>query len=147
MSKKSEILLYADYIKIYMSVNSLVDCNVLLESEVTNILRWWSAFRGTHIKRSTAVKDLGVHVDSVLSFDAHFPLNVGNATKMLDMISRMTKQFRNPACFIRLFCLLVRCRLEFGSVIWNSLSRTQSLIRIVDRLCLFTRFFLFLFCV
>lgn len=36
--KKAEMLLFADDIKIYMSVISLVDCSVLLQSDVTNIL-------------------------------------------------------------------------------------------------------------
>lgn len=47
--------------------------------------------------------------------------------KTLGIISRITKKFRRPACMIRLFCALVRLRLEYASVVCNSLTSTRSL--------------------
>uniref|UniRef100_A0A0K8RF85 Putative jockey ele1 orf2-h 1e-120-j 4 n=1 Tax=Ixodes ricinus TaxID=34613 RepID=A0A0K8RF85_IXORI len=136
-----------------MRVATPLDCNAL-QHEVNNILQWSLAnnlllnptktkvlslsrrhtvihftysLGGTPIERVTVMKDLGVCLDSALSFNAHVSFIVGRAMKTLGIISRITKKFRRPACMIRLFCALVRSRLEFASVVWNSLTSTQSL--------------------
>ena len=149
----AELLMFADDIKLFMSVKSLVDCHVL-QHDVLRVVQWCSAnnlslnplktniltfcrrrsivhydyiIDGVTIKRASVVKDLGVYLDNAFKFTAHVSFIVGRATRMLGIMCRITQQFKNPASIIRLFCALVRSRLEFGSVAWNSLSRTQEM--------------------
>lgn len=63
------------------------------------------------------MKDIGVCLDSELSFNAHVSFDVGCAMKTLGVISRITQKFIHPACIIRLFCTLVCSRLELASVV------------------------------
>lgn len=149
----AQILLFADDIKLFMNIHSSIDCNAL-QHDVSQIAIWCAAnslslnplktkvvsfsrrhtiidcdyvLEGMPIKRLSVIKDLGVYLDNVLTFTAHVSFVVGSATRMLGVISRITKHFNNPASLIRLFCALVRSRLEFASVAWNALNKTQAL--------------------
>lgn len=79
------------------------------------------------IERVLCVKDLGVFIDSALSFRNHVSFVVGSSMRVLGTISRLTKNFRKPYCLLQLYKSLVRSRLEFASVIWNSISKTQAM--------------------
>lgn len=79
------------------------------------------------ILRVSVVRDLGVYFDSHLSFSHHVCQMVGSTIRLLGMISRLTREFLNPICIIRLFSSLIRSRLEFASVVWNSITMTYAL--------------------
>lgn len=42
---------------------------------------------------------------------------------MLGLLSRLSRDFKNPLC---VFCLFSRTKLDFGSVIWNSLTASDA---------------------
>lgn len=54
-------------------------------------------------------------------------LTVGNTTKILCVICYISKQFRNPAFIIHLFCAFVGSKLELCPAAWNVLSETQAI--------------------
>uniref|UniRef100_A0A131XU11 Putative rna-directed dna polymerase from mobile element jockey-like protein n=1 Tax=Ixodes ricinus TaxID=34613 RepID=A0A131XU11_IXORI len=78
------------------------------------------------ISRTTIVKDLGVFVDDHLSFNSHINSIVSQSLRMLGIMARLTRPFSTHHCLLRLFSTHVRSRLEFASVIWNSISSTAS---------------------
>lgn len=49
-----------------------------------------------------------------------------SAFRTMGMISRLTHNFLNIMCVVRLFCSLVRVKLEFCSSVWNSLTITAA---------------------
>lgn len=69
------------------------------------------------IARTYEVRDLGVLVDCKLLFKSHVTNICGTGLKILGMISRLTRHFQAPDTILRLFCALVKPRLEFASVV------------------------------
>lgn len=73
---------------------------------------------GDSLIRDRCVKDLGVMLDTELSFKDHVAFITSKASKQLGMIFRMTKYFRDIQCLKTLYCSLVRSILEYSSVVW-----------------------------
>lgn len=151
--QSSQLLLFADDIKLFKMIHSPVDCDILqrdvscisqwceqnllmlnpAKTKVLSLCRRHVLFNFTYhldimpIERVLCVKDLGVFIDSALSFRNHVSFVVGSSMRVLGTISRLTKNFRKPYCLLQLYKSLVRSRLEFASVIWNSISKTQAM--------------------
>lgn len=47
--------------------------------------------------------------------------------KSLGLVTRVTKEFTDPTCYLSLFRAIVRSRLEYCSVVWNSVPQYLSL--------------------
>lgn len=75
--------------------------------------------QGTTIDRVTHIKDLGVILDSQLTYKQHISYIVDKASRTLGFIFRMAKNFSDIYCLKSLFCSLVRPILEFSSAVWN----------------------------
>lgn len=63
------------------------------------------------------IRDLGVISESKLNFCVHFQMISSCAIKTLRMISRITRGFHRPHCFITLFNNVRRLCLEYASVV------------------------------
>ena len=70
----------------------------------------------THVSTS---KDLGVLMDSTLSFRAHINEVVSRGLKMLGFVKRCTKDFTSLSAIRLLYCTLIRPLLEYASSVWN----------------------------
>ena len=73
------------------------------------------------LRREGCVRDLGIYVDSTHSFNAHVSYLASSGLRLLGLFSRITRQFTEPTCIVRLYTSIIRSRLEFGSVVWNCL--------------------------
>lgn len=147
----SEILQYADDIKLFREIVSLEDC-VKLMDDVKSVSNWCSLNRLTlnptktvvmsfakklrlfhfcyqldnaPLQRVDCTRDLGVYIDSSLSFNTHVNNIVNASFRTLGVISRITREFSMSACFMQLYLSLIRSKLEFSSVVWNSIGRTH----------------------
>lgn len=136
---------FADDMKIYRPVKSLEDVR-LIQEDLNSIKQWCdqnymslnvskcnhikftkninkvesSYLIGSgHIKEVTEIRDLGVILDSKLSFSAHYDHIIAKSFKMLGFIKRSSKKFKNSNTKILLFNALVKSSLEYSSVIWN----------------------------
>ncbi|MDD9361520.1 MAG: reverse transcriptase domain-containing protein, partial [Anaplasma sp.] len=150
--KYSKMLLFADDLKLYRLTNTVEDC-VLLQSDVCSISLWCLtnglvlnesktqvislsrkrevlqfryALDSTVITRVSLIRDLGVYLDTELSFNQHVTNIVNSSLSVFGVITRISSNFKDPLCFLLLFRSLVRSRLEFSSVIWNSIEETNS---------------------
>ena len=63
-------------------------------------------------------KDLGVVIDSDLTFEEHVPLKVKKANMMVGLIRR-SFSFLSCNLFNRLYTTFVRPHLEYGQIIWS----------------------------
>lgn len=137
-------LLYADDVKLFAVVRSVLDCSTLqrllncfnewcvrnfltISIEKCNVISYHRklkpvvfdyAIAGSSLVRVTQVRDLGVTLDSKLSFKCHRHDIVSRANRQLGFIFRIADDFRDVGCLRSLYCALVRSILEFCSVVW-----------------------------
>lgn len=65
------------------------------------------------------VKDLGILFDSNLKFDCHINNIVIRSNKMLGFIIRNCTDFSDKHTLRSIYCSLIRCICEYGSIIWS----------------------------
>lgn len=82
---------------------------------------------GTCLKSVNCIKDLGVTLDSKLTFTPHIDNTVLRASKTLGFVLRNTKDFKNPMTKKILYNSFVRSILEYGSIVWRPHYATHSL--------------------
>lgn len=140
-----KVSLFADDLKIYKTIVSVVDCRQL-QSDLDAILQWCRCnsmtlnankcfhikftrkrkqlateykLDGTALAEVNEIRDLGVIVDSQLKFTSHINKSVTKAAQMLGFLKRNSGGFRRQRTKILLYQTLVRSHLEFASVVWN----------------------------
>lgn len=137
--------LYADDLKLYLPVRSNVDfvaiqddlnlfssycttnrlhlnldkCQHILFSRQIDPPAVNLFFQNNPIATVTLVKDLGILLDSKLSFVNHIEDIVRRAWRNLGFILRVTKDFRHHSSLITLFLSIVRPILEYATTVWN----------------------------
>jgi hypothetical protein len=141
----SEFLMYADDLKIYTSVKCIGDC-LKLQSDLNKLSVWCSKnnmrlntdkchsisftrnkkkidftynISGVHLQKLGFVRDLGVILDSELSFRDHYDHITEKSYKTMGFLFRITKPFKDPNSLIRLYYSLIRSLLEYQSFIWS----------------------------
>lgn len=144
--KFSKFLLYADDLKIFSTmvsanVGSLIQhelnlffdycsdnclelniskCHVLtITRNKSNIFNNTYILNNTVLEKVEEVNDLGITIDSKLSFIPHIHKIQVKAYKMLGFVLRTCRGFRNLSSILLLFKTLVRPKLEYASTIWN----------------------------
>lgn len=135
---------YADDVKIYVVVRSFADC-LRLQHLIDSFEEWCSrnfltlsvqkcniitfhrklkliSFNYTidnqPLQRVENVRDLGITLDSALTFKLHYTDIIAKANRQLGFIFKISDEFRDPTCLKALYCSLVRSILEFGVVVW-----------------------------
>ena len=143
--KHSVCLLFADDLKIFRSISSKNDCQ-LLQSDLNAVSIWCKnnhltlnikkcqcmTFCRSSVKFSfqynidlvelikiDSVKDLGVLFDSKLTFCQHIDYIISKSLAMLGFVQRNSAEFNDPSTILCLYNSLVRPHLEYCSVIWN----------------------------
>ena len=141
----SNILIYADDIKIYLPISHVKDsitlqknlnsiyewsvinrielnipkCKVVTFTRKTNSLKFNYMIESTLIARSNRVKDLGIHFDGELSFSEHISNTIINCNKTMGFIFRNCKDFNNINTIKILFLALVRSKLDYTGIVWH----------------------------
>lgn len=139
-------LVYADDFKIYIIVENIADCHVL-QARLHRFVEWCQVNRmtlsvekcvvisfhhkksrevfsfnysvGDHIlERTEVVKDLGVLLDSKLTFRQQQAAVIDKANRQLGFIFKIAQDFDDPLCLRSLYNALVRSHLESSSIIW-----------------------------
>jgi hypothetical protein len=142
VGSQTVIKLFADDIKLYFAIENTSSPNTV-QSSLDAVAKWSAAWQlnlspnkcvvlsiGSNInpfnyylndvslKRVSSVKDLGVWIDPLLTFDEHIN-KVCNAARQRSALIFKTFQSRNPILLFRAFNTFVRPSLEYASVIWN----------------------------
>jgi hypothetical protein len=145
-------LIFADDLKIFRVNNSPHDW-LLLQSDINSVSDWCAAntmrlnIAKTHvvlycrktsilrheyqlchaaITRTSSIKDLGVFFDSKLYFHSHVDFIYSEGGKLLGLIRSITLRFSSLGCLFALYFTLVRSKLEYTSVVWNSVTSTDT---------------------
>lgn len=138
-------IVYADDLKIYLEVRTVDDCikmqklidtfyewcacnllnisvpkcSVISFSRKKSTIEYLYSINCQQVQRVTVVKDLGVLLDTGLSFHNHYNSIIAKANKNLGFIMRVGKEFRDPYCLRSLYYALVRSILETAAVVWS----------------------------
>jgi hypothetical protein len=78
------------------------------------------------ITRTDSIKDLRVFTDSKLRFHNHVDYIVSQCIKLLGLVRTLTFSFSSLECLYVLYFTLVRSKLEYASVVWNSITTTDA---------------------
>ena len=142
---KSDGFLFADDTKIFRKITSVED-SVALQSDIDRLESWskkWllrfhpdkchvlslgkieniiHAHRysicGREMEHVGEEKDLGVVIDSELSFDEHISAKVNKANAMVGLIRR-TFSYLDSKMFLKLYTSFVRPHLEYAVAVWS----------------------------
>lgn len=150
--KNSNMLLYADDAKIFRVIRNIDDCNALqndlnsfetfcvssnlflnpdkcfvisFSRKKTNI-NFNYKLHDKELGRVDQIRDLGVIMDSKLTFIPHIDHIISKSLKQLGFILRVGKPFKRLLTFKVLFNSYVRSRLEFACVVWSPLYKIHS---------------------
>lgn len=145
--KHSSFLLFADDLKLYRCVESAGDCELLqndlnmlnnwctknglcLNSSKCNVLRFSRRkdsdlfqyyLHGEPLVNVSEFKDLGVTMETSISFNKHLDVSIAKSNKMLGFLKRTTSQFTSIRVLCMLYTSLVRSILEYCCIIWSPL--------------------------
>lgn len=161
-------LLFADDMKLYARVRSILDC-ARIQTDLNRLRDWCSANKldlntskcfaisftnkinrlnwtyrigTTSIQKVDEIRDLGVIFDSRLKFDRHIDHVMKKANRNLGFVMRVCKDFTNVNCMKSLYSAIVRSQLEYASQIWRPYLSSY-IIRIEKNQRKFTRFLSF----
>jgi Reverse transcriptase (RNA-dependent DNA polymerase). len=150
---RSEVLLYADDVKLIKTIRSITDAHSL-QRDLDQLCLWCNCNKlqlstgkcrvvsYTHSKypiqynyvigrdmltRASVVKDLGLYFDSRLTFQHHIDSMVKNAFKTMGTILRNCNHFSNVDTLKVLYTSIVRPKLEYGSEIWSPHTMKQKI--------------------
>ena len=140
-----KILIYADDMKLYMEIKnqsdlelfqlqintfytwclkSLLDinikkCNVISYTRKLSMQTMNYYIGQQLVERCTKMRDLGVILDSKLTFVNHYNTIINKANSMLGFIKRFSYHFKDPYTIKTLFVSYVRSILEYCSIVWS----------------------------
>ena len=141
--RHSNVLIYADDMKIFKKIDDLTDC-ALLQSDIKEFDRWCSkknlylnaekcqskivfeySIDNTVLCDVDSVRDLGVSFDTNLTFNRHIDLICTKASSLFGFIKIWAKEFNNPLVTKTLFTTIVRPHLEYASQVWSPYYRVH----------------------
>lgn len=138
------ILLFADDLKLYRTIETINDC-LVLQKDLDTLNRWCITNKlplniqkckyitftlkinfiefiysidNSPLNRQKQIKDLGVEFDQKLSFSPHINKTTSAAKRMLGLIFRNCKDFKSKDSYLNLYTAYVRSKLEYCSLIW-----------------------------
>jgi len=141
----SSALLYADDLKIFRQIQNTID-TFLLQCDLILLAKWceqnnlplnldkccqitftrqkeplFSTYNinGHNLVRKSEIRDLGVILDSKLTFIPYINNTLKSARRSVAFIYRNSHSFTQPETLLLLYNTLVRSRLEFATPIWN----------------------------
>jgi hypothetical protein len=149
--KKLKVLIYADDMKLFSEIRNEEDINVF-QNEIHTFYTWCeksllelnvkkcnlisfsrkritpdiSIHLGNQIvERCERVRDLGIVLDSKLTFIDHYNTIIHKANNMLGFIKRFCYNFHDPYTIKTLYIAYVRSILEYCSIVWSPFSATH----------------------
>jgi hypothetical protein len=108
-----------------MNVN-ISKTRAIIFSTKTNTLPLNYKIGDFYITRTDCIKDLWVFIDSKLYFYSHVDNIFSQSIKPLGLIRNITLPFSTFDSLLILYFSLVSPKLEYASVVWNSITSTDA---------------------
>ena len=116
---QSLIDLFNDWCQRNYMMLSIPKCSVISFQRKKQPLLFNYNIAGTCLQRTDIVTDLGVLLDTQLTFRQHFSMIISKANRQLGLIFRIGNEFVDYGTLRTLYCSLVRSILETACAIWN----------------------------
>lgn len=134
MFLQQEFEAFAEWCRVNRMTLNVGKCAVVSFGRKHSLFHFDYALAGVQLQRESTVKDLGVLIDSKLTFKDHVAYVVSKASSQLGFLFRFAKKFRDVYCLKSLYCAIVRPILEYSSVVWspyyqNEVQRIESIQR------------------
>ena len=110
---------FADWCSINFMRLSIDKCSIISFHRKTSPIVIDYTVSGHHLPRVQYVRDLGVILDSELTYRIHYNDIIAKANRQLGFIFKIANEFRDPLCLRSLYCSLVRSILESSAVVWS----------------------------
>ena len=150
--RSSNLLLYADDTKCYKNINSIGDC-FDLQADLDLLLEWsckWNMkfnakkckvftvtrqnnpvnfhynLNGQVLERVTNIRDLGIILDSDLTWSTHVTSIVKKANQMSYLVKRSVGHSAPIPVKKQLYLSLVRSNVEYCSQVWGGISKQEN---------------------
>lgn len=149
--KKVKLLIYADDMKLFLEIKNDDDihnfkneilvfytwcnksllqlnvkkCNSITFSRKRNTPNIVISLGQQNVPRDNRIRDLGIILDSKLSFNDHYSTIINRASNMLSFIKRFCYSFHDPYTIKTLYVAYVRSILEYCSIVWSPYSSTH----------------------
>lgn len=155
--RSSECVMFADDVKLYRRVKTPSDC-LQLQSDLDSLSRWSTEWKlklnpskcfaftmtlrttpvqypytisGSVIQCVSEVRDLGVLLDSKLTFSAHISNTICKANRALGVLIRsfqtgLPRQKFNKNTLLATYNANVRSIIEYGCVIWGGAAKSHT---------------------
>lgn len=143
--QNSRFLLYADDLKAFKTITCLEDCMIFQQdldrftaycstnklqlniskcsyinfTKAKNILTFNYTLCNSSLIKVSSLRDLGVQLDTNLTFNTHVQNIVNKAFKLYGFVMRTSVNFKRTNTYLYLFKCLVRSQLEYAVPIWN----------------------------
>lgn len=78
-----------------------------------------------NIERVDEIRDLGIILDPILSFNTHIDTVIAKSFASLGFLKRMCSNMQDPYTLKSLYCAHVRSILEYASVVWHPQYQSQ----------------------
>lgn len=143
--RNSKFLMYADDLKIYISIKTINDCALLQDdlhrlsaycdnnklklslpkcktinfTKNKNIINYPYSLCNEFLVNEPCISDLGILLDYKLHLNLHIDKITTKAQQMHNLVMRASSDFKRSTTFLQLFNSLVRPQIEYASVIWD----------------------------
>lgn len=105
-------------VRIDMDVN-IGKCSLISFTRNANVFKYDYTVDNQKLKRVNEVKDLGIIIDSKLTFNQHVNYIFRRCNKLLGFIFRACKRFKSRKSVMFLYSSLIRWICEYVALIWN----------------------------
>jgi hypothetical protein len=95
-------------------------------SRKTNLLIYEHKICQSHITRTDTIKEVGIFMDSKRHFHNHVNYIFSHCIKLLGLVRNLTFSFASLERVYTLYYTLVRSKLEYGYVLWNSITSADA---------------------
>lgn len=103
---QQQLATFANWCHVNRMVLNGSKCSIISFGRKKSLIHYDYCLNHTHLKRESTVKDLGVLMDSQLTFKDHVAYMVSKASSQLGFIFRFTKNFKVVYCLKSLYCKL-----------------------------------------
>lgn len=110
---------FAEWCRLNRMLLNTSKCSVISFGRKQSMIPFAYALSGEQLQRESTIKDLGIMIDSKLTFKDHVSYIVSKASAQLGFVFRFAKKIKDIYCLKSLYCSIVRPILEYSSVVWS----------------------------